>query len=187
MNAAAILLAAAASLITAPDTWRGETFDFPLRFAPGIPYEGQEHVRFNPKWDQFADEEGFSYVFFWDVKAVPVEPPDIEDHLETYFNGLMVNVSRGRKLDPPGKSVVAAHPMAQLRGWRQGFGVDIRTFNSFSKNEPLLLRGEVVQRECGNGRMQIAFALSRSPRDKPIWKDLRKVRDGITCGPAPVK
>jgi len=182
MNAAALLLAAA-SIITAPDTWRSETFDFPLRFAPGIPYEGQEHVRFNPKWDQFADDEGFSYIFVWDVKAVPVEPPDIEDHLETYFNGLMSNVSRGRKLDPPGKTVVAAHPMAQVRGWRQGFGADIRTFNSFSKNEPLLLRAEVLQRECGNGRMQIAYTVSKSPRDKPIWTTLRKVRDGITCGP----
>ena len=173
--------AAAATLIPAPDDWRKESFAFPLQFAPGIPYEGTEYLRFSPAWDQFADEGGFSYVVLWDVKAVPVEPPDIEDHLETYFNGLMSNVARGRKLAEPPRSVVQAHPMAPLPDWQQGFGVQIRTYNSFSKGEPLLLYGEVTQRRCSNERMQIFFALSKSRRDKPIWNSLRKARGATTC------
>ncbi len=169
------------ALLVAPSDWRKESFDFPLRFAPTIAYQGQEHVRFNPMWDHFDDEAGFSYVVLWDVKEVPVEPADIEDHLETYFNGLMSNVARGRKLGEPAKSVVAAHPMARVPGWQHGFGVEIRTFNSFSKGEPLLLYGEVSQRSCGNGRMQILFALSKSPRNRPIWNGLRGVRTATTC------
>ena len=117
----------------------------------------------------------------WDVKAVPVEPADIEDHLETYFNGLMSNVARGRKLEEPKKSTVAAHPMASPAGWQQSFGVEIRTFNSFSKGEPLLLHGEVSQRACGKERMQIVFALSKTSRDRPIWNGLRAVRAATTC------
>lgn len=171
----------AVALITAPGDWRKETFDFPLRFAPAIPYQGQEHVRFNPQWDQFDAEGGFSYVVLWDVKAVAVEPADIEENLETYFNGLMANVARGRELDEPKKSVVAAHPMATPAGWQQGFGVEIRTFNAFSKGEPLLLYGEVTQRTCGRDRMQILFALSKSRRDRPIWNGLRGVRTATTC------
>jgi len=178
---ASLVVAAAATLIPAPDDWRRESFDFPLQFAPGIPYHGTEYLRFNPEWDKFADEAGFSYVVLWDVKAVPVEPPDIEDHLEVYFNGLMGNVARARNLDSPAKSVVAAHPMAALRDWEQGFGVEIRTFNGFSKGEPLLLYGEVTQRNCGKERMQIFFALSKSRRDKPIWNSLRKVRGATSC------
>ena len=173
--------AAAATLIPAPDDWRKESFAFPLQFAPGIPYEGTEYLRFSPAWDQFADEGGFSYVVLWDVKAVPVEPPDIEDHLETYFNGLMSNVARGRKLAEPPRSVVQAHPMAPLPDWQQGFGVQIRTYNSFSRGEPLLLYGEVTQRKCSNERMQIFFALSKSRRDQPIWNSLRKARGATTC------
>lgn len=169
------------ALLAAPPDWRSETFPFPLRFAPTIPYEGEEHVRFHPKWDQFADEAGFSYVMLWDVKEVPVEPADLEDHLETYFNGLMSNVARGRKLDEPAKTVVAAHPMAPIPGWKQGFGVEIRTFNSFSKGEPLLLHGEVTQRTCRNGRMQVVIALSQVRRDRPIWKGLRDIRTATTC------
>lgn len=181
MSIAALLLAA---LLVAPADWRKESFDFPLRFAPSIPYQGKEHVRFHPRWDNFGDEAGFSYVVLWDVKEVPIEAADIEDHLETYFNGLMSNVARGRKLDPPGESVVEAHPMARVPGWSQGFGVEIRTFNAFSKGEPLLLFGEVSQRSCGNGRMQILFALSKSSRDRAIWNGLRAVRTATTCEPA---
>jgi hypothetical protein len=179
MSYAAAVLAAA--LIAAPGDWRQETFQFPLGFAPGIPYQGTEHVRFNPQWDQFDTDAGFSYVVLWDVKAVPVEPADMEEHLETYFNGLMSNVARARKLDEPKKSVVAAHPMAAPAAWQQGFGVEIRTFNSFSKGEPLLLYGEVAQRQCGKERMQILFALSKSRRDRPIWNGLRGVRTATTC------
>ena len=172
--------AAAATLIPAPDDWRKESFDFPLQFATGIPYEGTEYLRFHPGWDRFAEETGFSYVILWDVTRVPVEPADLEDHLETYFNGLMANVARGRKLEPPAKTVVAAHPLAPPRDWQQGFGVEIRTYNAFSKGEPLLLRGEVTQRNCG-ARMQVFIALSKSPRDKPTWDTLRKLRGGTTC------
>ena len=93
----------------------------------------------------------------------------------------MANVARGRKLEAPAKSVVAAHPMARVPGWQQGFGVEIRTFNAFSRGEPTLLHGEVSQRSCGNGRMQILFALSKSPRDRPIWNGLRGVRAATTC------
>ena len=181
---AAIVLAAAATaanLIPAPDDWRKESFPFPLRFAPEIPYQGTEYLRFNPKWDQFADEAGFSYVVLWDVKALPVEPPDIEDHLETYFNGLMSNVARGRKLAEPPKSTVQAHPMASVADWQQGFGVEIRTYNSFSKGEPLLLYGEVAQRTCNKDHMQIFIALSKSRRDQPIWNSLRKARGATSC------
>lgn len=182
MSTAALVLAAAASLINAPDDWRKESFEFPLRFAASIPYHGTEHVRFHPAWAKFDEDGGFTYVILWDVKAVPVEPPDIEDHLETYFNGLMANVARGRDLyEPTQRSTVAAHPMAPLPGWQQAFGVEVRTFNAFSKGEPLLLYGEITQRGCGNGHMQILFALSRSRRDRPIWNGLRSVRSATTC------
>jgi hypothetical protein len=177
---AALVLAAAAALIPAPDAWRQESFDFPLRFAPGIPYEGQEHLRFAPGWDKFTEDSGFSYVILWDVKKVPVEPADLEDHLESYFNGLMSNVARGRQLEPPPRTVVAAHPLAPPRDWQQGFGVDIRTYNAFAKGEPLLLRAEVTQRNCG-ARMQVFIALSQARRDKAIWDILRRLRAGTAC------
>src|SRR5690348_7186006 len=58
----------AAAQVAAPDGWRKEFFDFPLAFAPSIPFVGKEHVRFSPEWTQFDTPRGFSYVVLWDIK-----------------------------------------------------------------------------------------------------------------------
>lgn len=177
------LLAAwpAAAQVSAPAGWRQEAFDFPLRFAPHIPYEGKEHVAFAPGWDRFDADTGFSYVFLWDLKKKPFNADDLEDYLETYFDGLMTNVGRGRELLAKRvKPAAAAHPLTGISDWAQAFGAEVRTWNAFNKGEPLLLYGEVTQRDCGE-RMQVFFAFSKVPRDHAIWKDLRRVRDATTC------
>jgi hypothetical protein len=167
--------------IPAPKDWRAESFTFPLQFAPSIPYQGVEYVRFAPSWARFDTEGGFSYVFLWDVKTLPVTPEDLEDYLEAYFAGLMKNVGVQRKIgDKEIKTAAAVHPMATLAGWEQGYGIELRTWNAFSKGEALLLHGEVGQRACGD-RMQVFFAFSQSPRDRPIWLRLREIRGATPC------
>jgi hypothetical protein len=180
--AAMCVSAQIASPIAAPQDWRAESFVFPLQFAPSIPYQGVEYVRFTPTWTQFDSDGGFSYVFMWDVKVRPVSPEDLEDYLEVYFGGLMRNVGAQRKLlGKEIKTSAAVHPMAALASWEQGYGIEVRTWNAFSKGEALLLYGEVGQRACGD-RMQIFFAFSRSPRDRAIWDRLRAARNATTCG-----
>jgi len=172
----------AAAQIAAPDNWRKETFDFPLRFAPNIPYEGKEYVRFSPQWTHFEDGDGFSYVFLWDLKTKPFSADDLEDYLETYFAGLMINVGRQRNLaDKEIKTNAAAHPLLGVKGdWAQTWGIEVRTWNAFSRGEPLLLWGEVAQRNCGE-HMQVFFTMSMAERDKPIWDTLRNIRKATTC------
>lgn len=172
----------AAALIPAPADWRPETFQFPLQFAPAIPYEGTEHLRFAPSWERFAEEGGFSYVFLWDLKARPVTTEDLEDHLETYFTGLMRGVAPARNVAiPPTPTTAALHPMTGVPGWTRAHGAEVRTWNAFSKAEPLVLYGEVTHRECGAERMQVFFAFSRARRDRPIWEGLRRARQATEC------
>jgi len=179
--ATALAVAAAPDPVPTPEGWRKESFTFPLQFAPTIPYEGSEHVRFAPSWARFGDETGFSYVFLWDLKSKPVVPEDVEEYLEAYFTGLMKNVGMQRKVaDKEVPTAAAVHPMAALAGWGQGYGVEVRTWNAFSKGERVLLYGEVGQRNCGD-RMQIFFAFSQARRDRPIWEGLRAVRNATTC------
>ena len=189
MRLAALVLAFAAlpapgadvDPVPAPEGWRKETFTFPLQFAPSIPYEGKEHVRFAPSWTRFGEVSGFTYVFLWDLKAKPVSPEDVEEYLEAYFNGLMNNVGLQRKVaDREVKAAAAVHPMAMLEGWGQGYGVEVRTWNAFSKGEPLLLYGEIGHRYCGE-RMQIFFAFSKARRDQAIWEGLRAARKATSC------
>ena len=168
--------------VAAPDTWRSQTFRFPLAFAPSIPYEGTETVRFSPSWAHFADEDAFTYVVLWDLQRKPLEPAELERALNVYFDGLMELATRTRKIDDPGTvSQVSLHPMASPEGWSTALGGRVWTWNAFSKGEPLVLNLEITQRMCTEKRSQVFFALSKAARNAPAWTELRRIRGATGC------
>jgi hypothetical protein len=175
----------AAAQIAAPASWRSETFAFPLQFAPSIPYEGTEHVRFAPSWARFADDDGFTYVLLWDLKRKPLEPAELERALDVYFDGLMEAVTKARRIADPGTvSQVSLHPLASPEGWTAALGGRVWTWNGFSKGEALVLNLEITQRACSPGHTQIFFALSKAARTHAAWNELRRIRGETGC-PAP--
>ncbi len=178
----------AAGQLTAPDDWRKESFTFPLPYAPTLPYEGSEHVRFTPDWKKFDQPDGFSYVFLWDIKPTLLEGEVLERAMSVYFDGLMNNVAIARKVDamvPP--TAVVLHPLDAPAGWRIAYAGAIHTWNGFAKAEPLVLNTEITQRACGADRIQLFFALSMAERAAPIWKKLRAVREATPCATAEPK
>jgi hypothetical protein len=174
--------------IPAPEGWRRESFQFPLAFAPSIPYEGTEEVRFSPAWSKFAAEDGFTYLFMWDIKRVPMEAAHLERALAVYFDGLMENVARGRKLDElPLHAAIVLHPLRAPAGWREAYAGAIHTWNAFGKGEDLRLHTEISQRACGDDRMQVFFAVSKAKRAEAPWDELRRIRTATDClSPSPL-
>jgi hypothetical protein len=174
-----------AEVLPAPDNWRRESFDFPLAFAPAIELEGSEHVRFAPGWSAFASDRGFSYVFLWDVKDVAgpaLTVTGLEFALRVYFDGLMETAASTRKIEARGApAVVNLHPMSAVEGWTETHAGTIHTWNAFARAEPVALEVEVTRRACPGGRAQIFFAVSKAGRTKPVWKELRQVRQGTSC------
>ena len=182
--AISLLVAAmpAAAQLAAPDSWRKESFTFPLRFAPTIPYEGMEHVRFAPYWDEFESDRGFTYAILWDIKRRTLEPAEFERALSVYFDGLMEQVTRGRKVADPGTATsTSLHPLAAPDGWQEALGGRLWTWNAFSKGEALTLHLEIAHRACGAERTQIFLAFSRAPRAAPPWGELRAIRKATAC------
>jgi hypothetical protein len=168
--------------LAAPDNWRKESFPFPLIFAPSIPYEGTEHVRFAPFWSEFASERGFTYAILWDIKRRDLQPQEIERALNVYFDGLMEQATRARKIEDPGTvSSNALHPLAAPAGWKQALGGRLWTWNGFGKGEPLVLHLEIATRDCGAERTQVLYAFSRATRTHPAWDELRRIRKETKC------
>jgi hypothetical protein len=181
-----VLALPAAAQVAAPDNWRKESFAFPLQFAPSIPYEGTEYIRFAPYWTDFAASRGFTYVILWDIKRRTLEPAEIERALNVYFDGLMELITRTRKIDDPGTvSSAALHPMAAPEKWSEALGGRLWTWNGFSKGEQLVLHVEVAHRACGEDRSQIFFAFSQAARTQPLWGELRAIREATACAPSP--
>ena len=174
--------AAASAQVAAPETWRKESFTFPLSFAPTIPYEGVEHVRFSPTWTDFAGERGFTYVFVWDLKRREIEPRELEQRLNAYFDGIMESVTKVRKLADPGTvTSTALHPIKAIDGWPLALGGRVHTWNGFAKGEALTLHLEATLRHCGVERTQVFFAFSKAAREHAVWDDLRAIRRDTPC------
>ena len=173
----------AAAQVSAPEGWRKETFDFPLAFAPSIPFQGKEHVRFAPEWARFGEERGFSYVILWDIQRRPgFEAAELERALNVYFDGLMEQVTRGRKIVDPGTVTnTALHPLTAPDGWAAGYGGRVYTWNGFAKGEALTLNTEIAHRSCGTDRSQVFLIFSQAPRTNAFWDEMRRIRKDTPC------
>lgn len=139
-------------------------------------------MRFTPAWSSFANDQGFSYVFMWDIKRVPMEAARLERGLAVYFDGLMANVARGRQLEElPVLGAVVLHPLAAPAGWAEAYAGAVHTWNAFSKGEDLRLNIEVAHRPCPEERMQVFFVVSKARRTDAMWEQMRKVRADTSC------
>ena len=171
-----VAAAAAATLIPAPDDWRKESFPFPLQFAPGIPYQGMEYLRFHPGWDQFADETGFSYVVLWDVRRCPWATGSRTISRRTSTASCPTSRAGASSANRP--RARCEHIRWRRCDWQRGSACrsapttrSRRASRSFSTGN--------TQRKCGE-RMQIFFALSGIARDKPIT-ELASQSQGTAC------
>jgi hypothetical protein len=173
--------------LPSPAGWRADSFRFPLAFAPSIPYDGTQSVRFAPSFARFDTPGGFSHVVLWDIKPELLEGAQLERAIAVYLDGLMDNVARGRKIEElPVPAAVLLHPMSKTARWDDAYAGTVHTWNAFSRGEELKLEVEVTTRRCAGDHLQVLFAMSMAPRRDAAWKPLRELREGTTCDePAP--
>ena len=182
LTAIAALSLPAAAELDAPADWRKESFEFPLAYAPSLPYEGSEQVRFSPSWSKFSDPAGFSYVVLWNIKPAPLEPEALERALGVYFDGLMNNVAIARKIDKlVAQTVAVLHPLDAPEGWSEAYAGRVHTWNAFANAEDLVLNVEVAKRRCGDDRVQVFFAIAKASRSASVWEPLRRIRQSSSC------
>jgi len=179
--------AALAANFPTPAGWRADSFRFPLAFAPSIPYDGTQSVRFAPTFARFGTPAGFTHVVLWDIKPEPLEGTQLERAIAVYLDGLMDNVARGRKLDElPVPAAVNLHPMGKPAGWDDAYAGTVHTWNAFSRGEELRIEIEATTRRCAPDHLQVLLAMSMASRRDAAWRALREVRAATTCeAPAP--
>ena len=162
--------------------WRAETFRFPLAFAPSVPFDGTQDVRFAPGFARFGTSEGFTHAILWDIRPEPMEGAQLERALAVYFDGLMDNAARGRKLtELPVPAAVSLHPMSAPAGWSDAYAGTVHTWNAFSHGEEMKLDVEASTRRCAPGHLQVFIAMSMAPRRDKVWEGLRWMREEVTC------
>ncbi len=102
-----------------PDGWRTETIPFPLDFAPELPYQGLEELRFAPGMFEDGSDGFWTYAFVWWLPLdTRLDAETLASDLESYFRGLTRAVSEAREFDPGApefKAALREKPAAGVR------------------------------------------------------------------------
>ena len=155
--------------------WGSEFFDFPIKFAPTIPYKGYEEAVFPKGWSNKESIEFWSYAFAWKIeKTIDLSPQDLELQLEAYFDGLMniKNIKNGVSILPT--KVSFKSPINNLNNEFLGA---VYLYEGRYNKQMMLLYTKVSLLYCENKtRLILLFKFSPLDFNSLIWE----VLDDIT-------
>ncbi len=162
--------------------WRKERLEFPLSFAPGLPYKGYEDLRFMPGMFNPDAKDYFSYAFVWWIEGLPtLDAKGLESQLTAYFQGLATDVGKGKSLNiPSGATLVHVKRVARINV--DAFQASVRTVDAFNGARALDLRLDIqVQRR--QDHTAVFFAVAPKQGRDTIRKDLQAlVAEGLASG-----
>jgi len=166
--------------LLATNDWKSEIIDFPLKFAPSLPYTGVEYVRFAPNWGLKDASNYFSYVFLWEIDQNPeLSSTKLESEMEEYFNGLMNLItkmdSKQVKKIPKTKAFFEKVNDTLYVG-------KVITYDAFTTKKEVSLNMMVTHSYCNNqNKHLVLFKISPQQNKHPIWKKMEKIAIDIDC------
>jgi hypothetical protein len=185
---AAVVLATASFVWPVPEGWKHETIPFPLEFAPELPYQGVEELRFAPGMFKPDQPDFWSYAFVWWLDGRPaLGAAELSASLERYFAGLCVSVAKekGQTVDPSRISaslrVVNSSPR-KLGHKVASFTGIVESYDPFATGKPIVLNVEAWVWDCDrSGKRAVMVLASPQPQSAAVWTSLRKRRDEFAC------
>ena len=171
-----------------PEGWRQETIPFPLGFAPDLPYQGVEELRFSPGMFKPEQRDYWSYAFVWWLEGRPaLDAPELNASLTRYFAGLCTSVAKdkGQTVDPA-KFSASLHAVAgaqrKLGHAVSAFAGTVDSYDPFAAGKPIVLTVDVWVWDCDrSGKRAVMVLASPKPSGAPVWISLRQRRDEFAC------
>lgn len=176
-----------------PARWSDVHFDFPLSFAPELPYRGFVHMHMSPDFEHPGTPGYWAYVVSWvTADAQPGEfadPHRLEQDLRAYYTGLCGKNghpgTRQRAVDFVSR--VAHLSTAPLAGEDRSNGAtellqgEVEALDCIVNGDELTLHVEASAGSCAPGVSYVVYALSPRPPEDPIWTALRAERRAFDC------
>jgi hypothetical protein len=162
-----------------PEKWKSETIPFPIDFAPGIPYQGIEELRFTPGWSDANSNEYWAYTFLWFVDGSPqVNTSLLNIYLTTYFNGLYHSNNKA-SADSTGFTKTTINTITTVAGDQETYSGKISTLNFLTKKSIEFYATVHVQRYADANETAIFFEISPKPYSNPVWTQLDSIVNGF--------
>jgi hypothetical protein len=171
-------------VFSVPPKWTTEEFPFPVSFAPQLPYNGVEVLRFAPGWAATASEEHWSYTFLWRLEGQPVfDAAVLQQNLTDYYTGLLKQNIRERNI--PSNKITLPSVFIQKTETAAG---DTETWNGTVTMTDYLdimyntmkLNCVVHKKDCGSSTA-LLFEISLQPGGHAVRQEMEKMVKGFGC------
>lgn len=168
----------------AMENWGIERFPFPISFAPQIPYQGVEDIRFTAGWGDIKSQNYWTYAFIWCLDSNPkINISAIEKNLNAYYNGLVQRNIEKRNI--PADKLIPVKTRIKKAKTEQG---DLQTFYGtidmldYMSQNPITLNCIIHLLKCAQGTKTILFhQISPKPFSDPVWLPVRKLKTDFSC------
>jgi hypothetical protein len=160
----------------ADGTWTKEIIQFPIGFAPDIPYEGYEDLRFAAGWAKKDSPEFWTYIFAWHIKGKQILSTQIlETNLRMYFDGLMNAVNKDEDFEVPATTVSFAKKESGNK--ESDFTGKVTVHDSFHTQATITLNILVKNYYCEEkDESIIVFRISPKAFDNEVWNTFQQVK-----------
>ena len=168
-----------------PKGWGVERFLIPIEFAPQIPYQGIEDLRFTPGWGDSTTNEYWAYSFLWYLYGKPeTSAKIIEENLKLYYTGLIGRNIEKRKI--PADKIFT--PKTSFKEIKTSSG-DLKTYQGtiymldYMQQKPISLNCMVHLKACETLKEKtlIFYEISPKPLTDSIWRLLNKLNTSFSC------
>lgn len=167
-----------------PKGWDVERFLIPITFAPAIPYNGVEDIRFTPGWGKKETGEYWSYAFLWYLDNKPAfNSKIIEKNLVAYYTGLFTINTDKSKIDTARLMPVTAS--IKKRSTDKG---DLKTFQGsvnmmdYMTKQPLRINLVIHIKSCeGQKKIFVFHEVSPKPFTDNVWISLNQLWLNFKC------
>ena len=140
--------------------------NLPPVFAPGLPINGIEDIRFSPEWAKNKTEGYWTYCFLWSLQgSTPLSKTELETCLKYYYTGLIKGNLKEAKIDTLNAIPVTIklHPIPNVAAGRKAFEGELHMLNYMTR-EPITLNFKIHQKDNF-----IFFEASPLPYSNKMW------------------
>ena len=162
-----------------PEKWKSETIPFPIDFAPSIPYQGIEEIRFTPGWGDANSNDYWGYTFLWFVDGTPqINTGLLNAYLTTYFDGLYHSNNKSSP-DSTGFTKTTIEKIATATGDQETYSGKISTLNFLTKKPIIFFTTVHIQNYSVAKSSALFFEISPKPYENPVWQELDNIVQGF--------
>lgn len=166
-----------------PQGWTTELFELPPAFAPQLPYQGAEDIRFAPGWGDPKSKEHWTYGFLWWLQdSYPMDAASLQTSLQAYYDGLVTANISSRKI-AAGKIIPVVASVKKTTTLPGDMATYNGTINMLDYHAQLPMQLKVIAHVKDSKSAKataVFFEVSPQPSGHPVWQQLHAIEKNFS-------